>query len=136
MAGAGGLPAIYIAHQADRKAVAGALVWLERAAKQGNGSAKLLLSAILAASPSPEMRDPARALKLADGLEHEYKHDPSLWEIRAAAKASGGDYKAAAKLESEAITEATSLGWDLARLKKRQLLYASQQAWSGNLLEF
>lgn len=122
--------------QVNRNAVTGALVWLERAAKQGNGSAKLLLSAMLAASPSAEIRDPARALKLADGLEHEYKHDPSLWEIRAAAKASGGDYKAAAKLESQAITEATSLGWDLARLKKRQSLYASQQAWSGDLLEF
>jgi hypothetical protein len=112
------------------------MVWLERAAKQGNSSAKLLLSAILAANPSTDMRDPARALSLANSLEHDYKHDPSLWEIRAAANASRGDYKTAVKAESQAITEATSLGWDLAQLQKRQSLYTSQQAWSGYLLEF
>jgi uncharacterized protein len=122
--------------KSNREATAGAMVWLERAAKQGNGSGTLLLSAILAASPSNDMRDPARALKFADSLEHDFKHDPSLWEIRAAANASRGDYKAAVKAESEAIGEAKNLGWDLAKLEQRQSLYASQQAWSGNLLEF
>jgi hypothetical protein len=122
--------------KSNREAVTGAMVWLERAAKQGNSSAKLLLSAILAANPSTDMRDPARALSLANSLEHDYKHDPSLWEIRAAANASRGDYKTAVKAESQAITEATSLGWDLAQLQKRQSLYTSQQAWSGYLLEF
>jgi uncharacterized protein len=120
----------------NREATAGAVVWLERAAKQGNSSGKLLLSAILAASPSTDVRDPARAIALTDSLEREYKHDPSLWEIRAAAKASRGDYKAAVKAESEAIDEATQLGWDLARLEQRQSIYSSGQSWSGNLLEF
>jgi len=118
------------------ESITGAIVWLERATKNGNGSAKLLLSAMLAASPSHDILNPTRALSLADSLEHEYKEDPSLWEIRAAANASRGDYRAAVKAESKAIAEANSLGWDLAPLEQRQALYASQKSWSGNLLDF
>ena len=114
----------------------GAVVWLERAAKQNNGSAKLLLSGILAATPISGMRDPPRALTLADSLEHDYKIDPSFWEIRAAANASRGDFKAATKDQSKAVSEATRLGWDLAQLQQRQSLYESGQPWSGNLLSF
>jgi uncharacterized protein len=116
--------------------VAGAKVWLERAAKTGNGPAKLLLSAMLAANPSPDIRNPARALALTDDLEHDYKADPSLWDIRAAANASRGDYRAAVKAETKAIDEAGRLGWDLASLQQRQAIYASQKTWSGNLLDF
>lgn len=121
---------------ATRESIAGALVWLERAAKQGNSSAKLQLAALLAASPSADIRDPVRALSLVDGLEREYKRDPSLWEIRAAANASHGDFRAALKAENQAIVEATDLGWDLSHLTLRQSLYASQQTWTGNLLGF
>jgi len=119
-----------------RESVTGAVVWLERAAKQNNGSAKLLLSGILAATPISGMRDPPRALTLADSLEHDYKIDPSFWEIRAAANASRGDFKAATKDQSKAVSEATRLGWDLAQLQQRQSLYESGQPWSGNLLSF
>lgn len=122
--------------ESTRESVTGAVVWLERAAKHDNGSAKLLLSAILAASPLTEMRDPSRALTLADTLEREYRSDPSLWEIRAAASASRGDFKTAVKSQSKAVSEATSLGWDLAPLQQRQSLYESGQPWSGNLLAF
>jgi uncharacterized protein len=118
------------------ESVKGAVVWLERAAKQGNGSAKLLLAGILAATPIREMRDPPRALTLADSLEHDYKIDPSFWEIRAAANASRGDFKAAVKAQSKAVSEATRLGWDLAQLQQRQALYDTGQPWSGNLLAF
>jgi TonB family protein len=119
-----------------RESVAGAVVWLERASKQGNGSAKLLLSAILAATPISGVRDPSRALTLVDGLEHDYKSDPSVWEIRAAANASRGDFKAAVKAQSKAVSDATHLGWDLAQLQQRQSLYESGQSWTGNLLAF
>jgi TonB family protein len=119
-----------------RESVAGAVVWLERAAKQGNGSAKQLLSGILAATPISVVRDPPRALTLTDSLEHEYKIDPSFWEIRAAANASRGDFKAAIKEQSKAVSEATRLGWDLAQLQRRQSLYESGQPWSGNLFAF
>jgi TPR repeat protein len=120
----------------NSEAVAGALVWLERAAKSGSAPAKMLLSAELAASPSTELRNPARALALAGNLEHDYREDPSLWEIRAAAEASRGNYRAAAKAEAKAIEEAGSLGWDLAQLQQRQTLYTSGKSWTGNLLDF
>ena len=117
-------------------AVAGALVWLERAAKSGSASAKLLLAAMLAANPAAELRNPGRALSLTDALERDYKDDPSLWEIRAAASASRGDFRAASKAEAKAIGEATKLGWDLAHLEQRQALYNADKGWSGNLLDF
>ena len=69
-------------------------------------------------------------------VEHEYKIDPSYWEIRAAAYASHGDFKAAVKAESKAVSEATHLGWDLMQLQQRESLYESGQPWSGNLLVF
>jgi TonB family protein len=119
-----------------QESVKGAVVWLERGAKQGNPAARLMLSGILAATPIREIRDPPRALALADGLEHDYKIDPSFWEIRASANASRGDYKAAVKAESKAVDEATRLGWDLAALRQRQSLYEAGQSWAGNLLAF
>jgi hypothetical protein len=119
-----------------QESVNGAVVWLERGTKQGNGAAKLLLSGILAATPIREIRDPPRALALADSLERDYKIDPSFWEIRAAANASRGEYKAAVKAESTAVDEASRLGWDLAPLRQRQSLYESGQPWTGNLLAF
>jgi uncharacterized protein len=120
----------------DREAVAGAVVWLERAAKQNNSAAKLLLSAVLAASPLSDVRDPPRALTLTDSIEHQYKIDPSYWEIRAAADASRGDFKAAVKTQAKAVSEASHLGWDVVLLQHRQSLYESGQPWTGNLLAF
>jgi TonB family protein len=114
----------------------GAMVWLERAAKQGNGSGKLLLSSILAANPFQDIRDPVRALSLTDGLQRTYKDDPNFWEIRAAAFASRDDYGAAIKAQSQALTEATQLGWDLQPLQQRASLYAAHQPWHGDLLNF
>jgi uncharacterized protein len=114
----------------------GAMIWLERAVKQNNVSAKLLLSSILAANPFADIRDPARALALTDGIQRTYKVDPSYWEIRAAAFASSADYNAAIKAQSQALNEATRLGWDLAPLQQRASLYASHQPWHGDLLNF
>jgi hypothetical protein len=82
------------------------------------------------------LRDPTRALQLADSLEHELKHDPSLWEIRAAANASRTDFKVATKAQVQAIVEAKRLGWDLALLDQRQAAYTTAQAWTGDLLAF
>jgi TPR repeat protein len=118
------------------EATQGAMVWLERAAKQDNVSAKLLLSSILAANPFADIRDPARALALTNGMQHIYKDDPSFWEIRAAAFASRADYNAAVKAQSQALNEATRLGWDLAPMQQRASLYASHQPWRGDLLNF
>jgi TPR repeat protein len=83
-----------------------------------------------------ETRDPARALSLCQSLDQEYRHDPTLWEIRAAAAAATGDFEAAGKDQSEAIAQAQRLQWDLAALTARQSLYASNQPWHGDLLAF
>jgi uncharacterized protein len=124
----------FLRDSANPTAVSGALAWLERGAKQGNDSAKLQLAAVLAAYPTN--RDPARALTLADSLQHDHENDPTLWEIRAAANAQKGDYKAATRTQSRAISQAKDLGWDLAKLTERETLYQSGRAWTGNLLEF
>jgi TonB family protein len=118
------------------EALQGAVIWLERAVKQNNVSATLLLSSILAANPFADIRDPARALVLTEGIQHTYKEDPSYWEIRAAAFASSDNYAAAIKAQSRALSEATRLGWDLAPLQQRASLYASRQPWRGDLLNF
>ena len=70
------------------ESVSGALVWLERATKQNNNAGKYLLASVLASSPDANVRDPARALALADAVERDYKRDPTLSEIRAAAYAA------------------------------------------------
>ena len=92
------------------------------------------MAAVLAAYPSN--RDPARALILADSLQHDHENDPTLWEIRAAANAQRGDYKAATRAQSRAISQAKELGWDLTKLTDRETLYEGGRAWSGNLLDF
>jgi uncharacterized protein len=120
----------------NSEGIAGAIVWLERSAKQGNSYAKLRLSAILAARSSKSLSDSTRALDLVDTLEHEFKRDPSFWEIRAAANASRGDFRAATKAQAQAINEAKRLDWDLTALNQRQSVYVSGQAWSGDLLAF
>ena len=114
---------------------AGALQWLERAAEKNDSAGMFLLAALLAASPDPHTRDPGRALNLADTLERDHKNDPLYWEIRAAALAAKGDFKGADKCQARGIDGATKLGWNLDDMKARQALYASRQAWTGNLLK-
>jgi uncharacterized protein len=118
------------------ESVSGALVWLERATKQNNSAGKYLLASVLASSPDANVRDPTRALALADAVEHDYKRDPSLWEIRAAAYAARSDYSGAKKAQAHAIEEAKALGWDLEPMRQRESLYAARQPWTGDLLAF
>jgi TonB family protein len=125
-----------LAEKSSAESTAGAMVWLERAVKSGNGAGKLLLSAILASSPSDELRDAPRALKYTDELERDYGRDPSFWEIRAAANASRGDFKSAVQAQSKAIDEATRLGWNLTQLQTRQSSFSAGQSWTGDLLDF
>lgn len=113
-------------NNSDDKSLVAAKMWLERAVKQGNVYAKLRLSAILASSPSVDLRDPPRALVLAGEAKHEYRDDPSLWEIIAAAT----------RAEAHATRLATRLGWDLSPLQQRASAYASGKDWARNVLSF
>ena len=120
----------------NSESVAGALVWLERATKQNNSAGKYMLASVLASSPDASVRDASRALALADAVEHDYKRDPTLWEIRAAAFASLSDYSAAKKAQARAVEEAKALGWDVEAMQQRESLYATRQPWTGDLLAF
>jgi hypothetical protein len=73
---------------------------------------------------------------LADAVERDYKRDPSLWEIRAAAYAARSDYSSAKKAQAHAIEEAKALGWDLEPMQQRESLYTARQPWTGDLLAF
>jgi TonB family protein len=123
----------------DASHVARAKVWLERAAGQdtedASQDAQLLLAAILAATPQPELRDPGRALALLS-KSHDYFWDPTPPEIRAAAQAAEGHFAQAARSERTAISLARHLGWDLSPLKRRLSLYQSHEPWFGSLLKF
>ena len=117
--------------------------WLERAAAQSeqdgipNSSqdARLLLAAILAATPQASLRDPARALDLLKKV-HDVDEDPTPFDIRAAAQAAEGDFSDAVRSEQTAISLAGQLGWDLSPLERRLSLYESSKPWYGSLLEF
>lgn len=117
--------------------------WLERAAAlseddgipNSSQDAKLLLAAILAATPAASLRDPARALQLLKRV-HDVDEDPTPFDIRAAAQAAEGDFSGAVRSEQTALARAGQLGWDLSPLQQRLSLYQSSKPWYGSLLEF
>jgi len=111
-----------------------AAVWLERAAVSGDHDGMYYLSALLAATPLEQMRDPKRALSLLEKVRADMSSDPTMFEIRAAAQAASGAFEDAVGNERRAIATATKLNWDLAPLNERLASYESRQAWYGDLL--
>lgn len=111
-----------------------AQAWLERAVASNNHDGMYYLAALLAAAPEAQVRDPKRALSLLEQLKHGHGGNPSILEIRAAAQASVGDFRAAKATQREAVSQAGVLGWDLAPLNERLARYESGQPWYGNLL--
>ena len=111
-----------------------AKVWLERAAASGNHDGILYLSALLAATPVAELRDPPRALSLLDKVRSDLGGDPIEFEIRAAAQAASGEFRTAAESERRALARAENLRWDLAPLNDRLAQYQAGHPWYGNLL--
>jgi|GEM_PF-2285226 len=111
-----------------------AAVWLERAAASGDHDGMYYLSALLAATPVEEMRDPKRALSLLEKVKADVSTDPAVFEIRAAAQAASGAFEDAVSSERRAIAMATKLKWDLEPLNERLAHYESRQPWYGDLL--
>jgi TonB family protein len=111
-----------------------AAVWLERAAASGDHDGTYYLSALLAATPLEQMRDPKRALSLLEKVKADVSTDPTVFEIRAAAQAASGAFQDAVSSERRAIAMATKLKWDLAPLNERLAHYESRQPWYGDLL--
>jgi TPR repeat protein len=108
--------------------------WLERAAASGDHDGMLYLSALLAAAPVPEFRDPWRALTLLDKVKRELSGDPTEFEIRAAAQAATGSFDQASDSERRAIERVRKLRWDVSALEARLARYQGGQSWFGNLL--
>lgn len=122
-----------LAHSPDEASIIKAKEWLERAVAGNDREAKFYLAALLAASPSAEIRDPKRALDLMKEAGSEYRFDPTAEEIRAAARAQQGDFKAALKEQGRAIEKARELGWEDSALQERNASYQRSEAWTGNL---
>lgn len=110
--------------------------WLEKAAAQGNHDGELYLTALLAAAPNPQLRDPQRALELLQKAFDQLDDDPAASEIRAAAQAAEGDFPDAVKSEKRAIRDAHFLEWDLSPLQARLATYQAGKPWYGDLLDF
>jgi hypothetical protein len=109
---------------------------LEQAAASGNHDGKLYPAALLAAAPGDATRDPQRALALVDAVFRGVKDDPAAFEIRAAAQASAGDFTGAVKSQSQAVSMAQQLKWDVNPLNERLARYTARQPWYGTLLGF
>lgn len=110
--------------------------WLQKAAAQGNHDGELYLAALLAAAPDPRLRDSNGALELMQRAVKGIYHDPTPFEVRAAAQAAAGDFADAVKSEKGAISRAYSLGWDLSPLQERLAAYQAGKPWYGDLLDY
>jgi hypothetical protein len=97
-------------------------------------SGKKYLAAFLAATPNESLRDPKRALVLANELIRVDREDPLLVEIRAAAHAALGEFTAVAADERAAMQAAKSLKWDTADMEARFASYQGSQPWCGELI--
>jgi uncharacterized protein len=109
--------------------------WLEDAAKAGHRDGTLYLAALLAASPDPTRRDPARALTLVDLSKWDFDSDPTACEVIAAARAQRGEFDDAVSMQQRAIRGAQRFKWDIGPLKERLANYQSHSKWTGNLLD-
>ncbi|MFL6600941.1 MAG: TonB family protein [Steroidobacteraceae bacterium] len=120
----------------DEERLRQAKLWLEQAAASGDRDGKLYLAALLAASAGEQARDSKRALNLVNEVFRGVDDDPTAYEIRAAAQADGGDFKAAFSSENKALWLAEKLKWDLTPMDDRMAHYKAKQPWYGTLLEF
>ncbi|WKE65822.1 TonB family protein [Gallaecimonas kandeliae] len=97
-----------------------AKVWLEKAAAQGSWLAKRELARVLATADAASLRDPDRALALAQEVIKDHE-DPNSYGVLADAWQAKGDKKKARHYLKEALDEADDRGWDIgpyqARLK-------------------
>jgi tetratricopeptide (TPR) repeat protein len=113
-----------------------ALFWLGRASEHGSARANKYLGALLACSADETIRNPTRALELVDEVERGDAQEPATIEIRAAAYANLGNYKAAIKSQTLAIKRASGLHWDVSEMNSRLDAYSKSEPWYGELIPF
>lgn len=110
--------------------------WLERAASSSHREAKVKFASLLVGWPDPSRRDPAHALALLGEVRDTFEYDPAFHEIRAAALAALGDFKAAINAQQRAISMARKLDWDTNRERVRLEAYETGQLADAELISF
>ena len=85
------------------------LLWLENAADSGHYPSMLELAWTLATSRDGELRDPKRAVKLAEEAAGAYSDKITGWDTLAAAYAASGDFNSSIKVQKKAIKQAKKL---------------------------
>jgi TonB family protein len=110
--------------------------WLQRAASTKHYEAKFLFASLLVSWPDAARRDPGRALELLEEASISFDYDPAFYEIRAAALAAQGDFKAAKSVQQIAVSRARKLKWDTARQQARLEAYSKGQPGEGELIPF
>lgn len=120
----------------DVKALTAAQGLLQRAVEGGSQDAQFYLAAMLATGPDPALRDPVRALEFIEKAMVDFGSNPIAFEIRAAAHAQSGDFKAGQKDQATAVRMAKRLGWYTVPQEARLAGYAAGKTWTGNLFAF
>jgi TPR repeat protein len=98
--------------------------------------ARFHLAAIRATSPDVSIRDPKRALALAESGFSSYEMSPIAFEIRAAIHAALNDFAGAQKDQARAVNMAKKLRWNTAPQQARLEVYKANKAWTGDLFAF
>ena len=113
-----------------------AFEWLQRAASSSHREAKFRFASLLSVWPDKARRDPVKALTLLAEVKDTFDYDPAFHEVRAAAFAAQGDFKAAMNAQQRAIHLAHKLDWDTRREKARLAGYEKGELAGEELISF
>jgi hypothetical protein len=137
------LAQLMLAGGAEADATKG-LSWLRRAVDQKLPAAQKYYAALLAASPNPSLRDPAKAAEVLRDMNccerpgrqelEELPVDPARYEVLAASLANSGKFDEAVQSQNDALQLAGLLRWDTAEMQKRLASYQQRQPWFGEIL--
>jgi TPR repeat protein len=115
--------------------IAEAKALLEQAAHTDDVYVAKHVIALLAASPLPELRDPAGAALAATHLgKPAFEIDPQVFEAIAAAHAAKGEFYEAVSAQQRALHKAEVLHWSgTAAMQERYDSYRQGRPWTGDL---
>ncbi|TLY91810.1 MAG: TonB family protein [Gammaproteobacteria bacterium] len=119
-------------HSAEQVAEARSL--LEQAAQADSFYVRKHVTALMAASPLEQIRDPATALAVANKLSKDpIQSDPQMFEALAAADAVNGKFSSAGTKQWTAVKRAKELHWNTSLMEERLESYRNSKPWVGDL---